>query len=491
MRDDMRRPAGNRPSVNGARPAPARSAPSVSGKRPANPGGPGRRPPERRGINPWLIAAIIAILVIVIIVIAVAAGSGKGKGKGERPVILPYDTGGSAAPSESAGSDAHLTYTEITLLSAGDIIYHNPQLYEAYDDATGGYDFFPTYQYVKNLVSSADYAVVNFEGTTAGDAFEYSGYPAFNIPDTGMSVLKDVGFDMLLFANNHCYDTGHVGLIRTQENFGTYGFDYAGARLDGTGKTYRTVDVKGVRLGILNSTDDLSYGGAPGTVNGIAIAAGDGDLMDLFNLSDLESFYARVSAAIADLKSQGADLIVYYIHWGEEYHLTHNEAQAAIAQKLCDLGVDVIIGGHPHVVEDAEVLTSTVDPERKTICFYSLGNYVSNQNRLTMDPGWESEYTENGLTVILTVRKYSNGSTMVTDVKIVPTWVHRYTDQTTGSQYHVIVPLPEALNAPGEYGLYASDFGAAHAQESYRQTTEQLNGVVEAFAQTVILPTDD
>ncbi|MBR4661662.1 MAG: CapA family protein [Clostridia bacterium] len=487
MNGNMRRPGQGRPA-GGARPAPRSGAPSVSGRRPTA-GNSGGRPPMRRGINKWLIVGAIAVLVIVVIVIAVAAGSGKKSPN--KPVILPYDTGGTGGPAETEPAGAPLSYTEITLLSAGDVMYHNPQLYEAYNDATGQYDFSPTYQYVKNLVSSADYAVVNFEGTTAGDAFEYSGYPAFNVPDSGMSVLKDAGFDMLLFANNHCYDTGHVGLIRTQENFVNFGFDYAGARLDASGKTYRSVDVKGVRLGILNSTDDISYGAAPGTINGIPIAAGDGELMDIFDLSELDAFYARVSAAITDLKAQGADLIVYYIHWGEEYHLTHNEAQAAIAQKLCDLGVDVIIGSHPHVVEDAEVLTSTVDPGRKTLCFYSLGNYVSNQNRLTMDAGWDSEYTENGLTVILTVRKYSNGQTMVTNVEIVLTWVHRYTDSTTWQDYHVIVPLPAAVNSPGEYGLYASDFGLAHAEVSYRQTTEQMSGVVEAFAQTVILPTDD
>ena len=490
MNGNMRRPNGNRPTVNTANRTPARGVPRTSGGTPSVRGGRETRRPQRRGVNPWLIGGAIAVLVIVVIVIAVVAGSGK-KSNG-RPVILPVDTGGTAAPVETGPrGDLPLTYSEITLLSAGDVMYHNPQLYEAYDDATGEYDFSPTYQYVKNLVSSADYAVVNFECTTAGDAFEYSGYPSFNTPDSGMSVLKDTGFDMLLFANNHCYDTGHAGLIRTQENFGNFGFDYVGARPDTTGKTYRTVDVKGVRLGILNSSDDLSYGAAPGTVNGIAIAEGDGELMDLFNLSDLDAFYSRASAAIADLKSRGADIIIYYIHWGEEYQLVHNEAQGAIAQKLCDLGVDVIIGGHPHVVQDAEVLTSTADPSRKTLCFYSLGNYVSNQNRLTMDAGWESEYTENGLTVVLTIRKYSNGQTMVTNVEIVPTWVHRYTDQTTWKNYHIIVPLPAATNSPGEYGLYASDFGVAHAEESYRQTTEQMKGVVEAFAQTVILPTDD
>ncbi len=485
MNGNMRGPGQGRPA-GGTRPAAGRSAPSVSGR--YGNGGGGRQP--RRGVNKWLIAGLIAVLVIVIVGVAIVAGSGRKSPN--KPVILPYDTGGTGVPAETEPSGGlPLSYTEITLLSAGDVMYHNPQLYEAYDDATGAYDFSATYQYVKSLVSSADYAVVNFEGTTAGDAFEYSGYPSFNVPDSGMSVLKDAGFDMLLFANNHCYDTGHLGLIRTQENFTNFGFDYSGARLDATGKTYGVVDVKGVRLGILNSTDDISYGAAPGTINGITIAAGDAELMDIFDLSELDAFYARASAAIADLKSQGADLIVYYIHWGEEYQLVHNESQAAIAQKLCDLGVDVIIGGHPHVVEDAEVLTSTVDPAKKTLCFYSLGNYVSNQNRLTMDAGWDSEYTENGLTVVLTIRKYTNGQTMVTNVEIVPTWVHRYTDQTTRQNYHVIVPLPAALNAPGEYGLYASDFGVSHAEVSYRQTTEQLNGVVEAFARTVILPTDD
>ncbi len=485
MRDEMNRPSGNGRPQYGSRPAAQRSAPSVSGRRPASGNGGGRRP-RRRGVSPWIIIGAIAVLVIVIIVIAVA--SGRGKGSGNKPVILPYDTGGAAAPSETENGSGPLSYTEITLLSAGDVMYHNPQLNEAYDAATGEYDFSPTYQYVKDLVSSADYAVVNFECTTAGDAFDYSGYPSFNTPDSGMSILKDTGFDMLLFANNHCYDTGHVGLIRTQENFTNFGFDYAGARLDAAGKTYRTVDVKGIRLGILNSTDDISYGAASGTINGITIADGDGELMDIFNLSELDAFYERVSAAIADLKSQGADLIVYYIHWGEEYHLTHNEAQEQIAQKLCDLGVDVIIGSHPHVVEDAEVLTSTVDPAGKTLCFYSLGNYVSNQNRLTMDAGWESEYTENGLTVILTIRKYSSGQTMVTDVETVPTWVHRYTDQTTWKDYHIIIPLPAGS---GQYGLDASDFGVAHAEEAYRMTVEQLGGIEEAFAQTVILPTDD
>ncbi len=467
----------------------------VPGRIPQTPPRTGKR--GRTGITPSIVfAALIVVAALVLIIVLIAGGCSKKSNGGNSSdildVIKPYDTGGSAAESETE-PDEPLTYTEITLLSAGDVMYHNPQLYEAYDEATGEYDFSPTYRYVKDLVSSADYAVVNFECTTAGDAFGYSGYPSFNAPDSGMSVLKEAGFDMLLFANNHCYDTGRTGLIRTQENFTRFGFDYVGARPDTNGKTYKTVDVKGIRLGVINSSDDLAHDGpsSPRTVNGIAIADGDVELMDLFNVGDLDGYYSHVEEAVRDLKAEGADLIVTYIHWGDEYQLVHNETQDAIAQKLCDLGVDVIIGSHPHVVQDAEVLTSTADPGRKTLCFYSLGNYVSNQNRLTMDPGWESEYTENGLTVILNIRKYSNGKTMVTDVKLDPTWVHRYTDGTTWKNYHIVIPLAEALNAPGEFGLYNSSFGVDHATAAYRMTEEQLEGVVEAFAATVSLPTGD
>lgn len=458
-----------------------------------------RRPPANRArrknkrrpaqIKPILFAVTL-VLVIAIAAVVIAAISLSKKKPLNEPVILPVDTGGDVTETEQ--TNAPLTYTEITLLSAGDVMYHSPQLEEAHDWTTGEYDFSATYQYVKPLVSAADYAVVNFEATTAGDALEYTGYPTFNAPDTAMSVLKDAGFDMLLFANNHCNDTGSLGIARTQENFVRFGFDYIGARPDGASKTYRIVNVKGIELGLLNTTDDLTYGSTgPKAINGIPLAEDDVDKIDTFNHSFLDEFYARAGAAIADLKAQGADLIVYYIHWGDEYNLIHNEIQGAVAQKLCDLGVDVIIGGHPHVVQDAGMLTSTEDPSHKTLCFYSLGNYVSNQNRLTMGDTMNKEYTENGLTVILTIRKYSNGQTMVTKVETVPTWVHRYTDPTTWKNYHVIVPLPQAVADPSAYGLTLSDFGTGHAQQAMAMTNEQISGVAEAFAQTVILPAEN
>ncbi len=382
-------------------------------------------------------------------------------------------------------------YTEITLLSTGDIMYHSPQLEAALNYATGDYDFSASYKYMKDIVSAADYAVVNFEATLSGNEYyEYAGYPTFNAPDSSFTTLLDAGFDMMLFANNHMYDYSHHGLTRTQEVFRQHGVDYIGARLSVNEKTYKLVDINGVKIGMLNSTDDLSYGNTDvRTVNGIAVQGDDLTLMDLVNLSLLDEFYVQTDARIKELKNDGADLIVYYIHWGYEYNLKHNDTQAQIASKLCDLGVDVIIGGHPHVVQDAEILTSTVDPEHKTLCFYSLGNVVSNQNRLTMGDTMNKEYTENGLMVELTIRKYNNGECLVSAVETIPTWVHRYYNSATAKMNYEVLPIEAALASPEAYGLYNSNFGVTNATAALKMTNDLLDGIVEAFAQTVALPT--
>ena len=382
-------------------------------------------------------------------------------------------------------------YTEMTLLSTGDVMYHNPQLDAAYDYATGTYDFVPCYKYIKNIVSAADYAVVNFESTLAGPDYAFQGWPTFNTPDSGLDALVDAGFDMMLFANNHCYDTQHAGVIRTQQTFEACGVDYIGARLDTTGKTYKTVEVNGITLGMLNSTDDLSYGNtAQRTVNGILLKGDDISLLDLFNHSLLDSFYAQTEARIAELRSAGADIIIYYIHWGDEYNLYHNSIQGEIAQKLCDLGVDVIIGGHPHVIQDAEILTSTADPSHSTLCFYSLGNLISNQNRLTLGDTMNSSHTENGLMVELTIRKYASGETMVTAVKTIPLWVHRYYDSAAARMRYEIVPIEAAIADPASCGLYNSNFGVTHATAALDMTNTTLDGICDVFASSVILPTD-
>ncbi|MBR5632441.1 MAG: CapA family protein [Clostridia bacterium] len=468
--------------------------PSGNYRRPAN----GR---NRRKRFPWaeLFIGLLAITAVFVIIWAFALGDGKTVSGGSETTgkeTLNYlEFNGTAAeddqqPSSSEKEDTFDpdAYTEIKLLNMGDIMYHQPQLDNAVDWNTGEYDFSGSYKYLKDIVSAADYAVVNFEATLSCEDYTYAGYPTFNAPDSAFTTLVDAGFDMMLFANNHCYDYGNHGFIRTQEVFKENGVDYIGAKLNENDKSYKTVDINGVKVGMINSTDDLSYGNtANRTINGIAIRGNDLQLMDVFNLSLLDDFYKQTEARIKELREGGADIIVYYIHWGLEYHLAHNDTQAQIASKLCDMGVDVIIGGHPHVVQDAEVLTSTVDPEHKTLCFYSLGNVISNQNRLTMGNTMNKEYTENGLIVELTIRKYDSGECMVTAVETIPTWVHRYS--SGGKMQYEVLPVEVALAAPEAYGLYNSNFGVTNATASLTMTNDLLGDVVDAFAATVTLPT--
>ncbi|MBR6806842.1 MAG: CapA family protein [Clostridia bacterium] len=391
----------------------------------------------------------------------------------------PTNSTGTQNSGSSSDTDgpADPGYKEMTLLCTGDVMYHTSQIEAAYNKDSGTYDFTSTYSYIKNIVSSADYAVANFETTLAGEDYPYAGFPNFNAPDTGFNALVSAGFDMMLFANNHCYDTGRGGLLRTQEVFNKYDIDYIGTRMSKQDKTFKAVEVNGIKIGMLNSTDDLAYGNlSERTINGIKISQNDIALIDLFNHSLMNEFYASAKASIDELKADGADMIVYFIHWGSEYELQHNAMQESIAQELCNLGVDVIVGSHPHVIQDADVLTSQNDPDHKTVCFYSLGNLVSNQNRLTLGNATDmGAYTENGLIVIFTLRKYNDGRCVVTDVTTVPLWVHRYIPADSTTLKYDIIPIEKALQNPSAYGLENSSFGVAHATEALTMTNETLS----------------
>ena len=396
----------------------------------------------------------------------------------------------SGQTTEPTGTDVPepVTYTEATILSAGDIIAHMAQIKYAGAAGNGSYDFSNTFKYIKNIVSSADLAVVNFETTLGGPELEYSGFPSFNAPDSLLDAIRGAGFDMMLFANNHCYDTNIAGYLRTQEQFDSHGLDYIGAKKDPSDKAYKVVDVNGIKVGMFNYADDLSGGNTERrTINGKAIKNGDLPYLNLYNLSLLDELYSEVDSIIADMKQEGADIIIAYMHWGSEYHIEHNKNQTKVAQALCDRGVDVIIGGHPHVIEEAEVLTSSSDSSHRTLCFYSLGNFVSNQNRRSLGDTENKNYTEAGLIVNLTIRKYSTGEVMIARAEEIPTFVHRYS-APNGFYAHEIVPLADALASPSDYGLKASGHGESDAREMYDLEVALLGDTVEVFNNSIVLP---
>ena len=350
-----------------------------------------------------------------------------------------------------------------TIRSAGDVLIHVP-IYQA-AKTSEGYNFDNIFTYTESLIEDCDYFVANLETVLAGTGTAYSGFPRFNSPDAIADSLKKAGVDCLLTANNHTFDKNGSGVIRTQQIVKEKGFEYTGTRLSEEDKKYHIADVNGIKLGMVCYTYETPTTEGRKALNGLLVDSETAPLINSFNYEKLPEFYSDLEAQMKTMDKKGADVIIVYIHWGEEYQLTQNAKQKEVAQALCNLGVDVIIGGHPHVVQPVDLLTSE-DGKHKTVCVYSLGNVLSNQRRAYM--GLKTGHTEDGLTFEMTFSKYSDGKVVFESVKSIPTWVHVY---TSGKKTYNIVPLSKNMDGKAEkLGLNKSGDGLSQAKASYERT---------------------
>lgn len=254
---------------------------------------------------------------------------------------------------------------------------HMPVTNDAWDEEQQGYDYTPIFEQARPYVEGADYAVANLE-TTLSTEGPYSGYPAFCSPAALADDLKELGFDFMLTANNHCLDKGYSGLTATLD-----ALDKAGLAHVGTYATEETAanpiymaDVGGIQIAFLGYT----YG-----TNGIPLPKGNGDCVNLFNTDYLTTLSTPDTEKLADdlaaARALNPDLIAVMIHWGVEYHTTQNSYQEELADLLIANGTDLVLGGHPHVPQPIEMRTVTGQDgtERTGFVCYSLGNFISSQ----------------------------------------------------------------------------------------------------------------
>lgn len=352
-----------------------------------------------------------------------------------------------------------------TIVSTGDLLMHMPLVDVSWTD--NGYDFEAMFRYVAEDISAADYAVANLETTLAGAERGYSGYPHFNCPDEIVDGAKEAGFDMLLNANNHSNDTGTAGIHRTISVIKDRELDYLGIVDTQEEKRYLIKEINGINIGMICYSYETDTRADVVALNGMPLKAEDKDLVNAFDYNALDTFYAELSGHLKDMEADGAEATIMYIHWGEEYQLQANTSQKNIAQKLCDLGIDVIIGGHPHVVQPMELLESTVDPEHKTVCLYSMGNAVSNQ-RKGFSERITTAHTEDGVLFSVTFSKYSDGTVYLESTDLLPVWVYRRRD-ATGNEYNMMpLRLEEADSWMETYNFREESVTAA--KNSYQRT---------------------
>jgi poly-gamma-glutamate synthesis protein (capsule biosynthesis protein) len=283
---------------------------------------------------------------------------------------------------------------------------------------------------------------------------------------------------MLLTANNHSYDTGYTGFIRTQQIIADRGLEHIGTRLNVADKNYAVQEISGIRIGMIcytynNGTD--KNGNVSLNLHELSEEASA--LVNSFCPWELPSFYEKLTRDIANMRADGAEAMMLYIHWGEEYQTTPTVAQKEMAQELCDLGIDVIVGNHAHVIQPVELLTNSKDESKKTLCLYSMGNAVSNIRGSSKYPS----HCEDGLLFQVTFAKYSDGTVILESAEILPTWVNRYNENGI-SKFRILAmdgDSPEKWRQ--DMGL--TDELLEKCRASYDRTQEIVaGGLVEANA---------
>lgn len=249
------------------------------------------------------------------------------------------------------------------ILFGGDVLPHLNFDKYAYNYGGGTYNYDRNFEMIKDFTLDSDLFVVNCE-FTSNPNYEPSGYPTFNSNKNIYKSLRNIGVDVITTANNHCLDTGLEGLDSTIEAMNSFGIDNCGTRIDSK-RNYLIKEINGINIGILAYAEQL---------NGLEYLLDSKEKKNKVDMIDP----ILIMNDIKNIRKAGADFVVVYPHWGDEYESYPRDRQINLAHAMIDWGADMVIGNHPHVIQPREEY-ETLDG-RKGIIYYSLGNLVSNQN---------------------------------------------------------------------------------------------------------------
>ncbi len=252
-----------------------------------------------------------------------------------------------------------------SFIAAGDNMAYYGNVRDAKRNAEGtdlGYDFRPSYTSIKPLVEEHDLAFINQETLMCGEGFELSYYPRFNVPQQLGDAVVDAGFDIIGLANNHMLDKGESGFLANLDYWEKQPVTLIGAyRNRESFDNIAVIEQNGISIALLSFT----YG-----TNGLSLPSGSEVYIPYI---DNEVLAAKVSEA-----ETLADITIVSMHWGNEFTFRVNDSQREAAQVICENGGDVIIGHHPHCIQPVEWIESG---DNKTLCVYSLGNFMSEMEK--------------------------------------------------------------------------------------------------------------
>ncbi|MDR0798441.1 MAG: CapA family protein [Dysgonamonadaceae bacterium] len=282
---------------------------------------------------------------------------------------------------------------EATIMLTGDLMSVSRQQKAALR-LDSSYNFNGGLKLVKQIFNNADLVVGNLE-TQLSESYTYTheyprsanGSPICNAPATYLDALRYAGFDALATANNHSCDAGAKGIIQTLGHLNDYRFMHTGTFEKNTDVRHLLVDVKGIKIGILSYTQ-LKY-------NGRAKYLTTEQQIQMLNTYSKE----RLEKDLKNIRKAGAEFVIVYIHWGKQNSPVTTELQKATAKELAEAGVDIIIGSHPHVLQQYDEIATS--DGHKVPVFYSMGNFYSsmssvdgNRNTIVIELNLKKELTK-------------------------------------------------------------------------------------------------
>lgn len=247
--------------------------------------------------------------------------------------------------------------TTASLYAIGDILLHD-SVYQA-AQVENGFSFDAAFEQISPVLKSADIAIANQESMIGGSEIGLSSYPAFNSPYEIGDALQRAGIDLVTTANNHTLDRGVRAIENSIAHWNDIGMPYTGSFLSAEDKAnIRTLTANDISFSFLAYT----YG-----TNGV-IAKQPYHV----NYIDLEAMRPEIEKA-----ESTTDMTVVSLHFGTEYETVPNPSQTELVQTLADLGVDIVIGHHPHVLQPPAWVEGSEG--NQTFVIYSLGNFLSGQ----------------------------------------------------------------------------------------------------------------
>ena len=306
--------------------------------------------------------------------------------------------------------------TEVTVSAIGDMLIHRRVYNDAKTDS--GYDFMPMLQHVEKYLNDTTITFANQETMIGGEELGLSTYPTFNSPKAVGDALKEIGVNVVSLANNHTLDRGEEVIQSAIRHWETIDMMYVGAYKD-------EVDRNNLRIFQTDEGISVAFLAYTYGTNGIPVPEGRDFLV---NLIDKE----LMASEIKEAKKQ-ADVIILSLHFGNEYERYPSEEQKDLVQFAADQGVHAVLGHHPHVLQPIDWVES--ENGNQTFVVYSLGNFLSGQDKL---------YRQIGGIVKFTIRKVSvvgKDRIEIVEPKFLPTYV----SMENNSNYQVL-PMFELTN---------------------------------------------